>query len=100
MTGEVCEFVVSDEALFREVFDMSKPGGATWPTRMLRLLPDAVRGHEQDVGGRKNLHPLTPESWMARVGLAVLLCALVGMEWAEELLWWMAHVRWVVIDLM
>jgi hypothetical protein len=44
------------------VFDMRKPAGATWSTRILRLLPDAVRGHEQDVGGRKNPHPLTPES--------------------------------------
>ncbi|KAH9974571.1 hypothetical protein BGW80DRAFT_1444710 [Lactifluus volemus] len=28
---------------------------ATWPTRMFRLLPDAARRHEQDVGTRIRL---------------------------------------------
>ena len=99
-TGEVREFLVSDEALFLEVFDMRESGGTTWPTRMLRLLPDAARRHEQDVGGGKDPHPLLPESWMARVGFAVLLCTLVAIEWAEELLWRIARVRWAVIDSM
>jgi hypothetical protein len=42
-----------------------------------------------------------PDSRMARVGFAVLLCAaLVVMEWAEELPWRIARVRWTVIDSM
>ncbi|KAH9969988.1 hypothetical protein BGW80DRAFT_1176686 [Lactifluus volemus] len=99
-TGEVREFLVSDEASFREVFDIHESGGATWPARVLRLLPDAACRHEQDVGGGKNPHPLMPESWIARIGFAVLLCALVAMEWAEELLWRIGRVRWAVIDSM
>ncbi|KAH9969981.1 hypothetical protein BGW80DRAFT_1461605 [Lactifluus volemus] len=97
--GEVREFLASNEALFREVFDV-RESGATWPARVLRLLPDAARRHEQVVGGGKTPHPLMPESWMARVGFSVFLCALVGMEWAEELLWRIARVRWPVIDSM
>jgi hypothetical protein len=46
------------------------------------------------------LHPLMPENWVAQGGFAVLLCALVATEWAEELLWRIARVRWSVIDSM
>ncbi|KAH9969976.1 hypothetical protein BGW80DRAFT_1461600 [Lactifluus volemus] len=42
-TGEVREFLASNEALFRDVFDV-RESGATWPARVLRLLPDAARG--------------------------------------------------------
>ncbi|KAH9974555.1 hypothetical protein BGW80DRAFT_1444701 [Lactifluus volemus] len=46
------------------------------------------------------LHPLMPENWVAQGGFAVLLCALVATEWAEELLWRIARVRWAVINSM
>ncbi|KAH9974567.1 hypothetical protein BGW80DRAFT_1251331 [Lactifluus volemus] len=79
-TGDVREFLASDEALFREVFDMRESGGATWPARVLRLLPGAARRNEQDVGGGKTPHPLMPESWVAQGGFAVLPCALVQLQ--------------------
>jgi Protein of unknown function (DUF1365) len=94
--GDVREFLVSDEALFHEVFDTGASGGAAWPARVLQLLPDTAHGHERDVGSGKNPHPLIPESWIGQVGFAMLLCALVAIEWAEELLWRIARVRWAV----
>ncbi|KAH9957058.1 hypothetical protein BGW80DRAFT_1496306 [Lactifluus volemus] len=42
--------LVSDETLFHEVFGVRESGGDTWLTRMLRVLPDVARGHEQGVG--------------------------------------------------
>jgi Protein of unknown function (DUF1365) len=98
MTGEVREFIASDEALFCEVFDVGASDGATWPARALLLLIGTGHGHRWDGRGEKNLHPLTPEGWMGQVGFAVLLCVLVGMEWAEELLWRIARVRWAVTE--
>jgi hypothetical protein len=86
------EFLVSDEALPHEVFDMVMPGvsNATWPaqTEVLQLLPDTGHGDEEDVG--KKLHQLTRECWMGQVGCSVLFCALVAIEWDEELPWWAA----------
>jgi hypothetical protein len=64
-TGEVREFLASDQALIREVFDGGASDGATWPARVLLLLPGTVHGHIWDARGRKNLHLLTPEGWMA-----------------------------------
>jgi hypothetical protein len=100
--GDVREFVVSDEALFCEVFDEGTiaggEGGATWPARLLRLLPQPghVQGHEHEQ--RPLAHPLAPRSRVGQAGFAVLLCALITTEWAEEMLWRVAHVRWAVSD--
>ena len=103
--GDVHEFVVSDEALFCEVFDVDAIArgerGATWPVRLLRLLPQPGPGgheqgheHEQDA----HAHPLAPRGRVGQMGFAVLLCALVAIEWAEELVWRAARVRWAASD--
>lgn len=52
-------FLVSDEGLFREVFNAGRSGGATWPAQMLRLLPATAHGYGRVAEGRQ--HPLTPE---------------------------------------
>ena len=92
--GDVREFMASDEALFCEVFDARAAGGSngTWLVRLLRQLPlpwDGPHRHQ---------HPLVPESRMGKAGFTMLLCALVAIEWAEELLWRVARVRWAVAD--
>jgi hypothetical protein len=99
--GDVREFVVSDEALFCEAFDAGsiargEGGGATWPARLTRLLPQVGQGHEHEQ--RPHAHPLAPRGRVGQVEFAVLLCALVAMEWAEEMLWRVARVRWAVSD--
>ena len=100
---DVHEFVVSDEVLFYEVFDTGDTE-CTWPTRLLRLLPGRGSGDEQDPQPSTESeqypgpHPLLPESRFGQLGFAVLLCALVATEWAEELLWRVARVRWAVAD--
>ena len=93
--GDVREFVVSDEALFCEVFDAGaiagggREGSATWSARLIRLLlPRSGTG----------LYPLAPRSNVGQAGFAMLLCALVAIEWAEEMLWRVARVRWAVLD--
>ena len=103
--GDVREFVVSDEALFYEVFDADTRagvgGGATWPARLLRLLPQpGPGGHEQGHRHERHpqAHPLAPQGRVEQAGFAVLLCALVAIEWAEEMLWRVARVRWAVSD--
>ena len=97
-TREVREFLVSDEALFCEVFDVGRSGGATWPVRVLRLLPATAHGYGRVAEDRQNGHPLAPEGWMGQVGFSMLLCSLVAIEWAEELLWRIARVRWAVTE--
>ena len=107
-TGEVREFVVSDEALFYEVFDAGtkaaagEGGGAAWPARLLRLLPQPGPGvHEQrhdEHEQRPHAHPLAPRGCVGQAGFAVLLCALVAIEWAEEMLWRVVRVRWAASD--
>jgi hypothetical protein len=98
--GDVHEFVVSDEALFCEVFDAGTIAGGergcvTWPARLLRLLPQpGSGGHEQ----HPHAHPLTPQGRVGQAGFAVLLCGLVAIEWVEEMLWRVARVRWAVSD--
>jgi hypothetical protein len=99
-TREAREFLVSDEALFCEVFDVGRSGGATWPVRVLRLLPATVHGYGRVAEDRQNGHPLAPEGWMGQVGFSMLLCSLVAIEWAEELLWRIARVRWAVTESM
>jgi hypothetical protein len=104
--GDVREFVVSDEALFCEVFDAGtiaggEGGGATWPARLLRLLPQpGPGGHEQgrEHEERPHAHSLAPRGLVGQAGFAVLLCALIAIEWAEEVLWRVARVRWAVSD--
>jgi Protein of unknown function (DUF1365) len=104
--GDVREFVVSDEALFCEVFDVGtitggEGGGVTWPAILLRLLPQpGPGGHEQGHEHEQHLHahPLAPRGRVGQAGFAVLLCALVAIEWAEEMLWRVARVRWAVAD--
>jgi hypothetical protein len=99
--GEVREFVVSDEALFREVFDAGViagaggrgEGSATWPARLIRLLLRSGPGRDED---HPHPHPLAPQSHVSQAGFAVLLFALVAIEWAEEVLWRVARVRWAV----
>jgi len=108
VAGNVREFVVSDEGLFYDVFDAEAAGGTdhTWLTRLLRLLPRIGPGDDQKhrsstVSERyphPHPHPLFPESHVGQLGFAVLLCALVAIEWAEELLWRVARVRWAVVD--
>jgi len=98
--GDVREFVVSDEAQFCEVFDArtiagGEGGGATWPARLLRQLPQPQPGPS---GHEPHAHPLAPRGRVGQVGFAVLLCALVAIEWAEEMLWRVARVRWAVSD--
>jgi hypothetical protein len=105
-TGSVHEFVVSDEALFCEVFDAGtvaggEGGGVTWPARLLRLLPQpGPGGYEQgrEHKQRPHVHPLAQQGRVGQAGFAVLLCALVAIEWAEEMLWRVARVRWAVSD--
>lgn len=104
--GDVHEFVVSDEALFCEVFDASRvPGGeggrVSWPARLLRLLPQSgPGGHEQGHEHKRHprAHSIAPQGRVGQAGFAVLLCALVAIEWAEEMLWRVARVRWAVSD--
>ena len=103
-TGDVCEFVVSDDALFCEIFDAGTMAGGergvvTWSARLLRLLPQPGSGvHEQghEHEQHPHSHPLVPRGNMGQAGFAVLLCALVAIEWAEEMLWRVARVRWAV----
>ena len=100
------EFVVSDEALFCEVFDTDtiagrEARGTTWPAKLLRLLPqpghcDHVQDHEHEQ--RPLAYLLAPRSRVGQAGFAVLLCALIATEWAEEMLWRVARVRWAVSD--
>jgi hypothetical protein len=103
VAGDVHEFVVSDEVLFCEVFDAGDTE-CTWPARLLRLLPGTGSGDEQghqpstESERYPRPHPLLPESRVGQLGFAVLLCALVATEWAEELLWRVARVRWAVAD--
>ena len=108
VAGDVREFVVSDEALFCDVFDADAAGdtGHTWPARLLRLLPRSVPGdvqyHRSSIESERyphaHPHPLFPETRLGQLGFAVLLCALIALEWAEELLWRVARVRWAVAD--
>lgn len=100
---DVREFVASDEALFSEVFDAGTiaggEGGATWPVRLLRLLPQpGFGGHEQGHEHEQHAHPLAPRDRVGQAGFAVLLCALVAIEWAEEMVWQVARVRWAVSE--
>ena len=102
VAGDVREFVVSDEALFCKMFDAGSPRAttiATWAGRVLRLLPGHGSGDDQGhrhTGNapRKDQHPLVPESRVGQTGFMVLVCALVSLEWVEELFWRVAHVRW------
>ena len=102
IAGDTREFVVSDETLFCEVFDAGAIAGggcergATWPARLLRLLPQS--GRDRDRYGERHAHPLLPQDRVGQVGLAAVLCGLVAIEWAEETLWWIARVRWAVPD--
>jgi hypothetical protein len=109
VAGNVREFVVSDEALFYDVFDVGTARGTdhTWLAGLLRLVPKKIgpgddQKHRSSIVSGRYLHPhpqpLLPESRAGQVGFAVLLCALVAMEWAEELLWRAARVRWAVVD--
>jgi hypothetical protein len=108
VAGNVREFVVSDEALFYDVFDAEAAGDTdyTWPARLLRLLPRTGPGDDQrNRSGTErerhppaHPHPLFPESRVGQLGFVVLLCALVAIEWAEELLWRVTRVRWAVGD--
>ncbi|KAI0001530.1 hypothetical protein BJV74DRAFT_882488 [Russula compacta] len=93
VAGDVREFVASDEALSREVFEAGAPGGATWSTRLLRLLPwpGDEGGHQSGPESDRQPHPLAPDGCVGQARFAVLLCALVAMEWAEELLWRIAR---------
>jgi Protein of unknown function (DUF1365) len=103
---DVLEFVVSDEALFCEVFNAGAiagewgEGGATWSARLIRLLlprsgtDGDEKGHEHEL----HLHPLAPRGHVGQAGFVVLLCALVAIERAEEMLWRVARVRWAVSD--
>jgi hypothetical protein len=98
--GDVHEFVVSDETLFCEVFAADTIAGGegrvTWPARLLRLLPQHEQGHEHEQHSRA--HPLAPQGRLGQAGFAVLLCGLVAIEWAEEMLWRVTRVRWAVSD--
>jgi hypothetical protein len=113
--GDVREFVVSDEALFCEVFDDAGaaiagagPGGtgegvgrATWPARLIRLLLRSGPGGDERDEQHPHphpVHPLAPRGRVGQAGFAVLLCALVVIEWAGEMLWRVARVRWAVSD--
>jgi len=108
--SDVREFVASDEALFCEVFDAGAAGspGAAWAAaRLLRLLPGR-RDEDEDEQARRSgaggeghghgrgPHPLAPGGRVDQVGFVLLLCVLVAVEWAEELLWRVARVRWAV----
>ena len=102
IAGDVREFVVSDEALFCEVFHagggMAERGkrGATWPARLLRLLPESARDKHREQ--HLHPHPLSPQGLVGQAGFAVVLGALVAIELAEEMLWRVARVRWAVPD--
>ncbi len=98
--GDVREFMVSDEALFCEVFDARAAGGrnGTRSVRLLGLLPLPRDGNDHWDGPHRHQHPLVPESRMGKAGFTMLLCALVAIEWAEELLWRVARVRWALAD--
>jgi hypothetical protein len=83
----------SDEALFREVFDM----------RECYLAYAHVQGYFLTLHVGMNRMLESPSAYAGEVdgsGSAVLLGALVAMEWAGELLWRIARVRWAVIDSM
>ena len=101
VAGDVREFVVSNEALFCEIFDAGTPRATigTWAARLLRLLPGHGSGDDQghrhnEKGQRQDQHPLVPESRVGQAGFMVLVCALVALEWVEKLFWRVAHVRW------
>ena len=96
--GDVREFVVSNEALFCKVFDADRGregGCATWPARLLRLLPHPQPGPG---GHEPHAHPLAPRGRVGQASFAILLCTLVAIEWAEEMLWRVTRVRWAVSD--
>ena len=60
---------------------------------------DDQKHRSSAVSGRyPHPHMLCPENRVSQVGFAGLLCALVAMERAEELLWRVARVRWAVVD--
>ena len=101
LAGDVREFMVSDEALFCEVFDAGviaggEREGVTWPGRLLRLLPRT--GRDGRAIRHAHAHPLLPQGRVGQVGFAAVLCGLVAIEWAEEMLWRVARVRWAVPD--
>jgi hypothetical protein len=109
---DVREFVASDEALFCEVFDAGAVGGpgAAWAAaRLVRLLPgrrdedEDEQARQSGAGGEgygrgrgRGPHPLVPGGRVDQVGFALLLCVLVAIEWAEELLWRVVRVRWAI----
>ncbi|KAI0287887.1 hypothetical protein BC826DRAFT_1041974 [Russula brevipes] len=96
---DVREFVASEEAL--------RSGRAWAAARLLRLLPGR-RDEDEDEQARQSgaggegrrpghgPHPLVPGGRVDQVGFVLLLCVLVVVEWAEELLWRVARVRWAV----
>jgi hypothetical protein len=103
--GEVREFVVSDEALFCEIFDAGAiaEGGTTWSARLIRLLlPRSGAGGDEKGNEleQQHSHPLVPRGHVGQAGFVVLLGALVAIEWEEEMLWRVAHVRWAASDSM
>ena len=56
------------------------------------------RGYGRVAECGKNPYLLTQEGWMDQVGSAMLLCSLVAVECAEEVLWRIARVYWTVTD--
>ena len=106
VAGDVHEFVVSNEALFCELFDAGTSRGATiigtWAAQLLRLLPgghesgddQAHRHTENRPRQDQDEHPLVPESRAGRAGFMVLVSALVALEWVQEMFWRLARVRW------
>ena len=101
VTGDVREFVVSNEALFCEIFDAGTSGTTvgTWAARLLQFLPGHGSGNDQghrhaEDGPRQDQHPLVPESRVDQAGFMVLVSALFALEWVTELFWRVARVRW------
>lgn len=106
VAGDVREFVVSNEALFCEIFDAGTSRGATiigtWAARLLRLLPcehgsgddQAHRHAENRPHQDQDEHPLVPEGRVGQAGFLVLVSALFALEWVTEMFWRVVRVRW------
>jgi hypothetical protein len=56
--------------------------------KLIDMVPVLVRG----VGVACGSHPLVPGGGVDQGGFALLFCAIVTVEWAEELHWRVAHV--------
>jgi hypothetical protein len=83
---------------FRGMFDVGTSDGATGLRACSCYFLALGMGIDGMPEAGKNLHPLPPKGRMGQVGFAVLLCVLVAIEWAEELLWRIARIGCVVTE--